>query len=166
MKMILLAIAMMVAAPSFAQAPPASEASIRELLSLTDAHKLLDGAYDQIDSLMNNAANEALGGNTLTAEQDKLMAEWRSETMKLIREEMSWEKLEPVYIKLYKDTFSQSDIEGMLAFYKTGPGQAVLKKMPLLTQNLMQMLVSQMRALTPKLHVLSEQYVSKLKAAK
>jgi hypothetical protein len=75
---------------------------------------------------------------------------------------MGWDKLEPIYIKLYTDTFSQSDIDGILKFYKTPAGSALLKKMPLLMQNLMQLMTAQMQELLPKLRPLVEDYTNRI----
>ena len=164
MKKLLLAIALMASVPAFADTP-ASEASIRELITITDARKLLDGVYDQMDGLMANAMKQALGNKEVTAEQEKLLAEYRAKTVALMREELGWEQLEPIYLDLYSKTFTQSEIEGMLAFYKSDAGKAVTAKLPILTNNLMQVMMQRMQALMPRVQKLSEEYVPKLKAA-
>ena len=83
-----------------------------------------------------------------------------------MREQMSWEKLEPLYIKLYQDTFSQKELEGLLAFYKTDAGKAMLAKLPTLTQNLMKHMMEQMQVVMPRVREIANEYVEKVKAAK
>jgi hypothetical protein len=56
---------------------------------------------------------------------------------KLMREEMSWEKLEPMYYEIYQKALTQDEVDGMVAFYKTKAGQALVKKMPGLMQEVM-----------------------------
>jgi uncharacterized protein len=162
MKQLILAIALMAATPSFANEQPASEASIRELLVLSDAKNLVDGVYKQMDSMLEQSLAKSLGDKPLNDEQQKLAAEMRAKVVGLMQADMGWDKLEPMYIKLYTDTFSQSDIDGMLKFYKTPAGNALLKKMPLLMQNLMQMMTAQMQGLVPKLRSLVEDYTHRI----
>jgi hypothetical protein len=165
MKKVILVLGLLFTAPSYAQSPAASEASIRELMTLTNSKSLLDGVYGQLDGLMEKAMKDALAGKSVNADQEKLMAEMRARTVDIFREEMSWEKLEPGYLELYRTTFSQSEIEGMIGFYKTDAGKAVIGKMPLMMQNVMQMMMTRMQSLTPRISSLTEEYVAKLKAA-
>jgi hypothetical protein len=162
MKPLIVAIALMAAVPAFAAEKPASEASIRELLELSDAKNLVDGVYRQMDSMLEDTLRQSLGDKPLNDEQQKLSAEMRAKIVELMQTDMGWDKLEPVYVKLYTDTFSQSDIDGILKFYKTPAGSALLKKMPLLMQNVMQMVTAQMQDLAPKLRSLVEDYTQRI----
>jgi hypothetical protein len=54
-----------------------------------------------------------------------------------MREELSWEKLEPMYLEIYRKSFNQEEVDGILAFYKTPAGAAMIKKMPLVLQESM-----------------------------
>jgi hypothetical protein len=165
MKPLIVAIALMAAVPAFAAEKPASEASIRELLELSDAKNLVDGVYRQMDSMLEDTLRQSLGDKPLNDEQQKLSAEMRAKIVELMQTDMGWDKLEPVYVKLYTDTFSQSDIDGILKFYKTQAGSALLKKMPLLMQNVMQMVTAQMQDLAPKLRSLVEDYTQRIMVA-
>lgn len=165
MNKFLLAIVLMATLPSYAHETPASEASIRELLNLTDSKKLLDQTYAQIDDIMAQGMKQGLGDAKLNPEQEQLMADLRADTVELIRQEMGWEKLEPMYIELYAKSFSQSEVDGMLAFYKTDAGQAVLAKLPVLMQNVMQQTMGLMTGLMPRLRTLVNDYLPRIKKA-
>ena len=162
MKRLILAIALMATVPAFAAEKPASEASIRELLVLSDAKNLVEGVYQQMDGMLEQSLKQSLGDKPLNEEQQKLAAEMRAKIVELMHTVMDWDKLEPTYIKLYTETFSQSDIDGILKFYKTPAGGALLKKMPLLMQNIMQMVTAQMQELMPKLRPLVEDYTNRI----
>jgi hypothetical protein len=165
MKKLVVWVALLAAAPAFAQNQPASEASIRELMTITNSKALLDQTYGQLDGLMENAMREAMDGKTGTPEQERLMAEMRARLVTLVREEMSWEKLEPSYMQLYAATFSQAEVDGMNDFYKSPAGQAVIAKMPQLMQSLMQTVMTDMQRLMPRMQALEKEYKAKLEAA-
>jgi hypothetical protein len=107
MKSILLAVVLMAALPAFAKTQPASEESIRELMTLTNSRSVLDNAYGQLDGIMEQAMKQAIGDKPVTPEQERLMAEMRARMVELFRNEMGWDKLEPSYIKMYRETFTQ-----------------------------------------------------------
>ena len=68
-------------------------------------------------------------------------------------------------VDLYAKTFSQSEIDGILTFYKTEAGKAMIAKMPTLMNNLMQMMMKQMQSFMPRLQQLQQEYAPKIKAA-
>jgi len=165
MKKILLAMALMASVHAFAQSPPPSEASVRELLEVTNGKSVLEGAWNQLDGLMEKAMKDAIGNKPVTAKQEKIMAAMRAETVELIRSEMSWDKMEPMYIRQYSQTFSQAEIDGMLAFYKSDAGKAVTAKMPQLVQILMQDVLSLLQGTMPKIRAISDKYIEQIKDA-
>ena len=165
MKKILLAMALMASVHAFAQSPPPSEASVRELLEVTNGKSVLEGAWNQLDGLMEKAMKDAIGNKPVTAKQEKIMAAMRAETVDLIRSEMSWDKMEPMYIRQYSQTFSQAEIDGMLAFYKSDAGKAVTAKMPQLVQILMQDVLSLLQGTMPKIRAISDKYIEQIKNA-
>ena len=74
------------------------------------------------------------------AEQEKALTDFRKnypQIEKVFREELSFEKLESEYLAIYKATFSEEEILGMIEFYESETGQAVLNKMPQVVQNTM-----------------------------
>ena len=165
MKKILLAMALMASVHAFAQSPPPSEASVRELLEVTNGKSVLEGAWNQLDGLMEKAMKDAIGNKPVTEKQEKIMAAMRAETVELIRSEMSWDKMEPMYIRQYSQTFSQAEIDGMLAFYKSDAGKAVTAKMPQLVQILMQDVLSLLQGTMPKIRAISDKYIEQIKDA-
>lgn len=165
MRKLSLIVALVATWPAFAQDQPASEASVRELMALTNSKALVDQMYAQVDGMMESAMKDAMGGRTGNAEQQRLAAEMRAKMVALLREDMGWEDLEPVYLQLYTSTLSQSEVDGMNAFYKSPAGQAVIAKMPLMMQSLMKVLMERMQVIMPKARALGEEYGNKLKAA-
>jgi len=152
--------------PAIAAEAPASEASVRELLSITQSQKLVDGTMGQVDAMMQRSMKQALAGQTLTADQQRIMDNMRTKMIALFREDMKWETLEPMFIDIYKQSFTQKEVDGMLDFYKSEPGQAVIAKMPLVMQNTMQAMQGRMAVMLPKLQQLQQDAIAELKASR
>ena len=165
MKTFVLAIALMAAVPAFAAEQPPTESSVRELLEVSNAKNLVEGMYKQMDGMMEQMLKQAQGDKPLNEKQQALSAEMRSKIVDLIHADMGWDKLEPIYVKLYTDTFSQSDIDGILKFYQSPAGNSLLKKMPQLMQSLMQTMVAQMQGFMPKVRAVAEDYAHRISEA-
>jgi hypothetical protein len=81
-------------------------------------------------------------------------------------EQMRYDVMEPEYIRLYTESFSQADVDGMLAFYRSPAGQSMLKKMPGLMKNSMVLIQQRMQLLMPQIQKLQSEMVEQLRAAK
>lgn len=64
---------------------------------------------------------------------------------------MDWQKLKPDYIKLYADVFEEEEIDGMVAFYKTPAGHAMIEKMPTLLARSTEIAQRQMAGIMPEI---------------
>ncbi len=136
LKLILLMLIVMCGTAYGADTSP-SDQSLKELLRVTDSHKMVDSMMGQYDALMKNSMQQMLKGESLTPKQQKFIDDMQNEIIGSFKEEMTWEKLEPLYMKVYRDTFTQEEVDGMLAFYRSPAGQAVIHKMPLVIRNSM-----------------------------
>ena len=152
-------------ASTCAVAAPASEATIKELLTITEARKLLDGMKGQIDSMMTSAIQQSLAGKPATPKQQEAITKMKDHMVALVQNELSWEKLEPMYIRLYSESFTEDEIGGMLEFYKTPSGQAVTRKLPMLMQKMMLEMRTMTSGMMPKMQSIQEEFIADMKAA-
>jgi hypothetical protein len=148
-----------------AAAAPASDGSIKDLLTITQAQKILDGMRAQFDSLMNNAVQQALRGKTPSAAQQKAIDNMKNRMVAVLQGQLAWEKLEPMYLRLYRESFTEDEIGGMLAFYKTPAGQAVINKMPLLIQKTMTEIQTMSTGLAPQMLSIQKDFMVEIQAA-
>ena len=148
-----------------AMAAPASDESIKELLAVTQAQKVLDSTRAQVDSLMNQAAQQALKGKAPTAKQQQAIAKMKSRLADLTQDEFAWNKVEPMYLRLYRESFTEEEVAGMLSFYKSAAGQAVVNKMPLLMQKIMVEIPRMLTAMAPRMKEIQKDFVAEMKDA-
>jgi hypothetical protein len=120
---------------SFAvQAEPASQESVEALLTVTKVEAMTDSLYSGMDQMMQQSISQAIQGKSLSAEQQRALDAVPAKFVAVMREEMSWQKMKPLYVQIYRETFDQEEIDGMLAFYASPAGKAVITKMPVVMQ--------------------------------
>ena len=152
-------------APAPVPAVPApTAASVKELITLTESRKLVDEVPGQVESAMQSAMQEAFGSEDLTPPQQKIVDDMGAKATALFKQEMGWGVLEPLFIAVYTKTFTQPEIDGMIAFYKSEAGHAVIAKMPLVMQNTMELVQERMMTLEPKLQQLQQDALEQLQA--
>ena len=147
-------------------AAPASDDSIKQLFAVTQVQKLLDGMQNKLDAMMNHSLQQALKGKTPNPDEQQAISNMKNKMVALFQEEMAWETLEPMYIRIYKESFTEEEVIDILSFYKTPAGQALINKMPILMQKTMLELQARLSGLTPKLHKIQQEFVSEITAKK
>lgn len=85
---------------------------------------------------------------------------------KVLREEMSWEKMKPLYLRIYKESLTEEEVVGLVDFYNSPAGIAYTEKMPLIFQKSMQIVQEGIPALLQRLMPEMEKAISDALAAK
>ena len=135
------------------QAEPAKQATIEKLLQVTNAASMVDNAYQQMDQMsLQMAQNSGLDINT-----DPLIKKHLKQINDLVRQELSWQQLEGPIIALYGSVFSEDELQDVLAFYQSPTGQKLLKRQPELMQQTMMLMQQKMMEMQPKLKTLMDQ---------
>ncbi|MFL6521061.1 MAG: DUF2059 domain-containing protein [Chthoniobacterales bacterium] len=144
-------------------APP-TESSIKQLLELAQTHKLVDSVMAQMDNLLQETIAQATKGQPVSDKIQKDIDQRRTELVAMMKELLDWKKLEPMYIRIYQKTFTQSEVDGMIAFYKTPAGQAVISKMPRAMQNTIDEMQQMMGPVMQKMQQMQRDVAAEMKA--
>lgn len=165
---LLYAVAVAALAAPAAPAPeaPASEASVRELLQVTDVRAMMRSMEDQVRATVGQSMQHAVQGQALNDAQRAILDRTGKQMVDVMLEQMRYDVMEPEYIRLYTESFSQADVDGMLAFYRSPAGQSMLKKMPGLMKNSMVLIQQRMQLLMPQIQKLQSEMIEQLRAAK
>lgn len=107
----------------------------------------------------------SLKGRSLGPNEQRATGNLKSKMVALFQEVLAWEKLEPKYIRLYQDSFTDEEVAGMPSFYKTPAGQAVVHKMPTLMQKAMGEAQVTLRGLTPKTEKIQQDFLAEIKTS-
>jgi hypothetical protein len=147
-------------APLGARADEASKtAKVKELFAVMHMDHSLDRMRSAMQQQVQATAKNASGAEQMTPEKTKIQQEYVDNSMKVVDENFGWPVLEPAYLKLYADTFTEAELDGILAFYKSPAGQSLLAKTPELSGGVMQIVHSRMSDFQPKMQALQQLYV-------
>ncbi|MGD0201040.1 MAG: DUF2059 domain-containing protein [Bryobacteraceae bacterium] len=137
-----------------ARADEASKkAKIEELFQLTNVDRMVGQILGQVRSMQ----TAQIERTTMTAEGRARAREIQDRIQAVIARMLSWDKLKPEYVKLYAETFTEEEIDGMLAFYKSPAGRAMLEKMPVLMQKSMGLVQQMMKEIQPEMTKIMEE---------
>jgi hypothetical protein len=149
-----------------AWAAPASPESVEELLRVTRAGAMVESVYGNMEQIMRQGALQGMQGKPMTPEQQRVLDTMIPRMIAVMRQEFNWETLRPQYIQLYRETFEQEEVDGLIAFYKSPAGQAFVDKMPVVLQKSIAMSQSMMRTTMPRIMAELKDAMAEAKAAK
>jgi uncharacterized protein len=144
----------------------ATEESVRKLLEVSESRKMLENVWQHVDASMDATMTQLLGDRKLTPEEQQRMQEVRTKLTAIMREELSWEFMEAMMMDVYTKTFSQEEVDGMLAFYASPAGRSVITKMPIAMERSMQFMQERMSTMIPRLQQLQKEMVAQVQGGK
>jgi uncharacterized protein len=154
---------MLICGTADANNAPASEASIRQMLDLTNAQQMIANMKAQMTGVMNSAMQNATKGQTITPERQAVIDRMAAKMSAAVTDMLSWDALLPIYLRTYRDSFTQDEIDGAIKFYKSPAGQAYIKKQPLVMQNVMREMQGLMQPVQEKMLAIQKETAQELK---
>jgi len=143
-----------------------SEASIKQLLSVTEEQKMQDQMLTQMDAVMKSAMQQVTRDQKVTPEMQKDIDKRGAEMMKFFREELAWNNLEPMYVRVYQKSYTQKEVDDLLAFYQTPTGQSFVKKQPVVSQNMMADMQQRMGPMMQRIERMQQEVLAQIRAGK
>jgi len=162
--LVTLSASLFVAASAIA-APPTPE-SIDTLLTLTRMGRVLDSMMVSVNQTMQQSMRIAMKDQPQTPEQQQLLDNMSTKFATIFREEMTYAKLRPMYIRVYSESFTQDDVDGLIAFYRTPAGTALIEKMPVVMQRTMAEIRPMMAPMLERMKAAAQEAVAEAKAGK
>jgi hypothetical protein len=132
-----------------ARADEASKsAKAEELLQLTQGDQVMKMMEPMIKGMLAQANKD------MPAEQRAKVGEMQEKIMALVT--MTLNKAKPAFAKVYTDTYTEEEIDGILVFYKSPTGKALLQKMPQVMQRSMTVMMQMVGDLQPEINKIIE----------
>jgi hypothetical protein len=107
-------------------------AKIEEMLRLTKTDEMMQ----QVMSQMKTMSMDQFEKN-LPPEEKAKAREQQQKIFDLVSAKMSWEKFKPAIVQIYAEVYTDEELDGILAFYRSPAGHAMIEKMPQLMSRTM-----------------------------
>lgn len=116
------------AVPSTNASTPLAE----ELVSIMHDEKNFDSMKAKMSALLTTQKPPGI-----PQEAWDRVAKQSQQTMESVFSAMTWDKMKPMYVSIYAETFTPEELQGLIAFYKTPVGQKWIEKQPQLQTAIM-----------------------------
>jgi uncharacterized protein len=143
--------ALLLAPAAFAD-QASKDAKIEQLLAAMNIEQQQKQMLDQVQQFVIGLAKSQMPSQDDAAKMEDL----QKKMFALIGEQTSSQKLKPVMVKAYSDTYTEQEIEGILAFYRSPAGKAMVAKQPALTSKMMTGMQAQMGDIMTKIQKLMQ----------
>jgi uncharacterized protein len=155
---------LMLAGAAFANDAPPSDASLQELASVSREQEAFNGLKPQLDAMITASVNQVSKGRSMTPERQAVVDRMREKIIGAFNESFNFESLQAITVRIYQATYTQDEVDGLIAFYKTPAGQALINKKPLMLQNMMDEMRVLMRPLVQRIEQIKGEADQEIKA--
>lgn len=162
---ILLALFLFAPLAAHADAPASKQAKAEELLQLTHMDRLMTQMLDQMSMRMKTTADEQAASMHMTPQQKTLYDDYQQKLNQLLASNLTWDKMKPVMVQVYSDTYTDQELDGILAFYRSPAGQAMVAKSPELMTKTRNTMIERMSSLQSQVQQLSKDFAEKMQQA-
>lgn len=107
------------------------------------------------------ARQPAVAGAT-TPEQKKLADDYLNQMGTIAQSGATWASLKPKVVEIYMTTFTEADLDGILAFFKTPAGQDYVSKSPELSGKTVDVLQTAISTLQPQFEAATKAFQTQM----
>ena len=156
----IIAILAIAAAPHSYADQTSKTKKIEEIFQLTKVDQMMSVMQGQIKARFNQqlAASGIPDAPALAADLDKQLTP-------VMNEALNWQKLKPRMLQIYNESFTEDEVSGILQFYRSPAGRAMLDKTPTLMAKSAAVSQEAMKEAMPKIAEVSTKVMEKYKAA-
>lgn len=102
---------------------------------------------------------------TLSTFDAKAAKEVRERAMNYLQQELSWKNLKEEFVTAYAEVFTEEELAGLVAFYKSPAGKSYVEKVPTLMQRSGEITQKRMVEIGPKIRSMVGEAAEEHKAA-
>jgi hypothetical protein len=135
-------------------------AKAQEMLTLLHLDRLMDQMMSNMMEQVSTTTKQLVGTNIKPEDQVKI-DEFQKQVFQLVQSQLGWKTLEPEYVNIYANNFTDEQLDAILVFYKSPTGIALVEKLPILTAQGMQLAQSKIILLQPQMKQMIEDFAKK-----
>jgi len=159
--------ALLLTLSSIAHADDASKRTkVEQMLTVTKVDSLSQQMLASVpDRVKAAASRQMMVQSASTPEQKKLTDDYLSQMQTIARSGATWVTLKPKIIDIYMASFTEPELDSILAFYKTPAGQTLITKTPEVSGKTIETLQSAVSALQPQFEAATKAYQTSMQNA-
>ena len=127
-----LLLAVLVALPC--RAEPPTQQAIDQLQEVSRSEQAFKDTTANLDQTLRRNVEHYMAGVKLTAADEKTLDAFRVKMTALIAEELNWAKIKAIYEQVYATSYTQAEVDSLIAFYQTPVGVMFAEKQPEISQ--------------------------------
>jgi hypothetical protein len=144
-----------------ARAAPPSPESVERLMVVMQVQSQLETTYAQVLPAMQSSMRQTLATQLKPDEAARLFDAVLPRVNALLLEQLSWARLKPDFARIYAETYSQDEIDGLIAFYGGPLGAALISKMPQLLNRSIQLMQERMAPVLQQVAQVTKEEIEK-----
>ena len=149
-----------------ARADEASKrAKAEQLFVLLHMDRMMDQLMAGVKSQVQQIVQAMPGTGDATPDQKKQITDFQQRVLTLVNDKLGWKALEPDFITLYASTYTEDELDGILAFYRSPVGQKMVEKTPELTAKSTELTRQKMREVQPQVNQMVEDFMKSMASA-
>lgn len=129
-------------------AAQASSQDVDKLINVMNLNQLIQDTLKQIRPQLDQQAYtivQSIVKHENLSPQEQVIANQLADKLYVQSQKMlAWDKLKPVYSKIYSNVFNAEEIKAQIDFYSSPIGQSILQKTPLVAQESMKIMNDQL----------------------
>jgi hypothetical protein len=147
------------AAVSAARADEASKAAkVEEFFKVSHTEQTLTQGMAMMLNQAKSGLVQKMLDVTPTPEQTKANDELQDKVAAILTGALSWGKLKPAYAKLYASAYTEEELDGIVAFYKSPAGQAMISNSPSIMTKANEIVQRQLASAMPEIRKLLKDF--------
>ena len=160
--LIALIAALFLALPAAHADEVSKRAKVEQLFTLTKVDTMMSQMMSQMSASMKQAADEQARKQQLTPEQQASVDHFTTRVDGILKQSLSMDTLKPVFLKVYMDTYTEEELDGIIAFYNSPAGKAFVAKTPQLMQRSIQLMQQQVSEVQPQIEQAQKELLEQL----
>ena len=150
--------------PLAARADEASHrAKAEQIMAILHTEEMVNKICDNITKQVDDAAQKSLS-TTPSPDQQAKFDDFKKQIVQAVDAQIGWKSLKDSFADVYIKSFTEEQLDAIIAFYKTPAGAALLATMPNVNEQIGKIGNDRMTALQPPLKQLYETYQKSLAA--
>jgi hypothetical protein len=136
-------------------------AKVEEFMRVSRLERTMTASMSLVIQQVKTGMLEEMGEVKLTPEKQQALEELQGKVERLVIEALGWPRMKENYARLYAETFTEQELDDMLAFYKSESGQSMVSKTPDLMLRAGEIAQDHMSAVVPELQKLVRDFVAR-----